>query len=520
MALAMLGLHRLVGSLPIRSKLLAIAMATGTLSLLLLAPAFIFYHTYVARTSLERELTAAAEIVASNSVAALLFGDQAAAQETLAALSARPDIVGARLETADGRAFAAIGKVDEALRAAGADALITVTVPVQNKHEPIGTIRLWASLDRLAQEQRAFALVAIIAAITAVLAGFGLSTVLQRIITGPLDLLTGVMREVSRRQDYTLRVPRAAADEIGLLIDGFNFMLGEIERQHKELERYRNTLQEQVRDRTAALSASNEQLRHTIEELHAAKLQAEAASKAKSDFLANMSHELRTPLNAIIGFSDLMKSEILGPIGNRTYVDYAADINFSGTHLLEIINDILDVVRHESGKMELKEEVVDLDEVIGEALRLVAPQALQGEVRLASPPPVPGLPRLYCDRVRLRQILLNLLSNAVKFTEPGGTVEVKAELNGDLQLIVKDSGIGIRPEDIARIMTPFGQVASVYSRNHQGAGLGLTLTKALVERHGGRLSLVSAPGLGTTVRLTFPADRVVGAQLVPDIAVG
>src|SRR5438445_12499946 len=140
MALAMSGLQRIVGGLPIRSKLLAIAMATGALSLLILAPSFIFYHTYIARTSLERELTAAAEIVASNSTAALLFGDQAAAQETLSALSARPDIVGARLEAADGQAFAAIGNPEQAIRSAGSGALITVTVPVQNKHERIGDI--------------------------------------------------------------------------------------------------------------------------------------------------------------------------------------------------------------------------------------------------------------------------------------------------------------------------------------------------------------------------------------------
>src|SRR5260370_25353679 len=190
-----------------------------------------------------------------------------------------------------------------------------------------------------------------------------------------------------------------------------------------------------------------------------------------------MSHELRTPLNAIIGFSDLMKSQILGPIGNGTYLGYAADINFSGTHLLEIINDILDVVRHESGKMELKEEPVDLDAVINEALRLVAPQALQGEVELTWRAPAPALPPLYCDQVRLRQMLLNILSNAVKFTEPGGLVEVKAELDDALQLIVKYSGVGIEPEDIARILTPFGQVASAYSRSHQGTGLGLPRPK-------------------------------------------
>ena len=235
-----------------------------------------------------------------------------------------------------------------------------------------------------------------------------------------------------------------------------------------------------------------------------------------------MSHELRTPLTAIIGFSDLMRSEILGPIGNRAYVDYAADINFSGAHLLEIINDILDVVRHESGKMDLKEEIVDVEAVINEALRLVAPQALQGEVVLAWMAPAPPIPPLFCDRVRVRQMLLNILSNAVKFTGPGGSVEVSAELGEGIELIVKDSGVGVKPEDIARIMTRFGQVASIYSRNHQGAGLGLTLTRALVERHGGRLSLHSAPGVGTTVRLSFPAARVVrsigsgtNGQIVP-----
>ena len=251
-----------------------------------------------------------------------------------------------------------------------------------------------------------------------------------------------------------------------------------------------------------------EQLRDNLAELRAANLRAEAESRAKSEFLANMSHELRTPLNAIIGFSDLMKSETLGPIGNPTYAGYAADINFSGTHLLEIINDILDVVRYEAGKMELKEEAVEVESAIGQSLRLVAPQAAQGEVKLVWSPPATPLPALYCDRVRLRQMLLNILSNAIKFTRRGGSVEIRAELTDELRLIVTDTGIGIKPEDIARIMTPFGQVASVYARDHQGAGLGLTLTRALVERHGGHLSLDSAPDVGTSVWLTFPAQRV------------
>src|ERR1700732_1906831 len=208
----------------------------------------------------------------------------------------------------------------------------------------------------------------------------------------------------------------------------------------------RATLDRHIAERTAALSATNDQLRRRIEELEAAKLQAEAASKAKSDFLANMSHELRTPLNAIIGFSDLMQSEVLGPIGSDTYRGYVSDIHFSGCHLLEIINDILDVVRHESGKMALKEDAVAVEDLIVDALRLIAPQAREAKVSLNWRPPAAALPRLYCDRVRVRQMLLNILSNSVKFTEAGGTVEIETEGMVGLELIIRDTGIGIRRE--------------------------------------------------------------------------
>jgi signal transduction histidine kinase len=266
-------------------------------------------------------------------------------------------------------------------------------------------------------------------------------------------------------------------------------------------------LEEAVAERTAALAAKNEELQHTIQELEAAKAETEAASTAKSEFLANMSHELRTPLNAIIGFSDLMRSEAFGPLGSPTYGGYVNEIHFSGLHLLQIINDVLDVAAHESGKMELIEEIADIDTVITEALRLIAPQALQGEVTVSWQPSI-QLPRLYCDPLRLRQMLLNLLSNAIKFTERGGSVQVEAQIRDGMMLSVKDTGVGISPEDFSRIMMPFGRIGSVYSRKYRGTGLGLTLTKALAEYHGGRLTLESSPGVGTTARLWFPIERI------------
>ena len=267
MASAVSGLQRIVGAWPIRYKLLAIAMATGALSLLILSTAFILYHTYIAQASLERELTAAAEIVGRNSTAALLFGDKKAAQETLDALRSRPDIVAARIENAEGDPFAAIPSGEQLSDSAispAARETIDVVVPVENDGKRIGQIRLWASLDRLAAEQHVFALVAILTALVAALAGFAMSTLLQPIITRPLAQLTRVMAEVSRRKDYTLRAPLTTSDEIAILINGFNGMVAEIEHQHGELERYRATLEEQVAERTSELSARNEELRLSV----------------------------------------------------------------------------------------------------------------------------------------------------------------------------------------------------------------------------------------------------------------
>ena len=260
------------------------------------------------------------------------------------------------------------------------------------------------------------------------------------------------------------------------------------------------------RDISQEVARENE-LRDAYERLRSAKEEAEAASRTKSEFLANMSHELRTPLNAIIGFSDMIRSGMLGADIEKTR-DYAADIYGSGQYLLNLINDILEVARIEAGKLQLHEEPVDLEEVIDSALRMMQGDAARAGVAIQKAVDRP-LPQLLADQRRLSQVLLNLLSNAVKFTPEGGAVQVTATLRGTaIGIVVADTGIGIAAEDIPRVLEPFGQVESRLSRKYAGTGLGLPLSVRLVQLHGGRLELESTVGEGTTVTVTFPAERL------------
>jgi signal transduction histidine kinase len=244
-------------------------------------------------------------------------------------------------------------------------------------------------------------------------------------------------------------------------------------------------------------------------DLRRAKEEAELASRSKTEFLANMSHELRTPLNAIIGFSDILMGQIFGPLGDARYADYAHDIRDSGLHLLNLINDVLDVSKVEFGKVELIEETVDIGNVVESCARLMRDRADAAGLRLTLEVPE-VLPQLQGDSRRLKQILLNLLSNAVKFTPTGGRVTVRAATVPDgFCLTVEDTGIGIAAADIDKAMRPFGQIDSRLARKYQGTGLGLPLACSMTELHGGRLELVSAPGRGTMATVWLPRSRVI-----------
>jgi signal transduction histidine kinase len=256
--------------------------------------------------------------------------------------------------------------------------------------------------------------------------------------------------------------------------------------------------------------AREHELRDAYERLRVAKDGAEAASRTKSEFLANMSHELRTPLNAIIGFSDMIHTGMLA--GDVAKIrDYAGDIHSSGQFLLNLINDILEVSRIEAGKLELQEEAFDLGEIVDGALRMLHNETARAGIVISKTIERP-LPRLFADRRRISQVLLNLLSNAVKFTHQGGAVKVTACRRDDVvSVIIADSGIGIAADDLPRVLEPFGQVDSLLSRKHKGTGLGLPLAVRLMQLHGGCLDIESTVGTGTTVTITFPAER-----LLPD----
>jgi signal transduction histidine kinase len=288
-----------------------------------------------------------------------------------------------------------------------------------------------------------------------------------------------------------------------LLIVGIGFVTAVIDR-HLESRAIQES--ERLRAYIAELEATKEKLEQTSTNLATALEAADAGNRAKSSFLAAMSHELRTPLNAVIGFSEMIKKEIFGPLGHNNYREYIADVHACGTHLLELINNILDVSHLDGGGISLQENECDLGAIIADVLKHLDHQAQNRSVHVVND--VCGPIPVWADSARLHQAILNILANAIKFTPAGGKVMIDASRQPDgLTLTVTDSGIGMSESEVLTALERFGQVDGRLSRKFDGVGLGLPLAKQLLELHGGKLTIESAPGSGTKVQLALPLSR-------------
>ena len=346
------------------------------------------------------------------------------------------------------------------------------------------------------------ALIALAVVVTAIILISIIAIWLSNTITRPLRELASAANRITTTGNLNEQIPITSQDEVGELSASFNGMILGLRKTRVALEHWNRELEHKVETRTKQLTRSNEKLERTNEELERVNLH-------KSQFLANMSHELRTPLNAIIGFSEILQDRIFGELTEKQQ-RYVGNIVTSGRHLLDLVNDVLDLSKVEAGKMDLHWEDFSVRHTVGEIITQLGTLAAKKELSILANFE-PELDVISADRGRFRQVLYNLVSNAIKFTPPGGKVQISGRIEPGLEkgtqmalLEIKDTGIGINPKNLESIFESFRQVDNSYSRQYQGSGLGLALTRKLVEMHGGKVWASSALESGSTFSFTIP----------------
>src|SRR5947209_10140125 len=479
-------------------------------ALLIAGAAFVGYDRVTFRESMVHNLSIQAQITGGNSVSALLFNDPQSAENTLSALKAAPNIVSAGIYTPAGRPFATYSR-DTAGQVLTLPAIppgqieghwfkdgeLVVVRKIIFEGKPTSTVYIRSDLQEMNHRLKRYAVIAAFVLAASLIAALLVASIFQRAVAEPIVHLAEIARIVSRDKKYCLRAtPTGNRDEPDILIHAFNDMLSQIQQRDEALRDAHRELEERVEARTAQLAAANKELERQNREV-------ERATQLKSQFLASMSHELRTPLNAIIGFSDLLAEKTAGDLTDKQQ-RFVGHVRNGARHLLQLINDILDLSKIESGLLELRRETFSVSEALPEVLSVIRPLAMAKKIRIEHAQETFSV---YADRVRFKQILYNLLSNALKFTPEGGTVRVEGS-TGDLVCIaISDTGVGIRPEDQQLIFEEFRQAGETTRGVKEGTGLGLVITKRLVERQGGTIQVISELGKGSCYTFTMPAGR-------------